>query len=1036
MAEGQRRLAAIVAADVAGYSRLMGADEEGTIATLRGHRADVFDPKIAQYHGRIANTAGDSLLIEFPSAVDALRCAIEVQAEIAARNQEIPQDRRLEFRIGINVGDVVAEGDDLLGDGVNVAARLEGLAEAGGICLSRTARDQVRDRMEIALEDMGEVEVKNIARPVRAFRVLGEGEAVATAVPAGGKAPWLKYAAVIVAIFAVIAGGGLWWGQQQSDFSPADRSKMALALPNKPSIAVLPFDNLSGDKSQDYLGDGMTDHIISAISKIPEMFVVARNSTFTYKGKPVKVQQVAEELGVRYVLEGSVQRSGEKIRVIAQLVDALNGQHLWSEHYDRNFEALFEIQDNIALNLAVAMQVQLSEGDQARVRHRTTRNLKAWAYAVRGYTFFQRFNPKDNAQARRLFEQALELDPDYVFALTQLGWTYFLPGQWGWVKDPAASLQQSMAIAQKSLAVDDTFPWTYSLLAGNLWRQGKHDQAIAAGQRAIELNPNGADPHTFLSLIQHSRGHWDEVIELSKNAMRLHPRHPSWYLIFPVRAHVFKGEFEQAIKLAELGVKKAEHSSLRTLFYYLLAFAHMEAGDETKAKANMKEGLRSATAAIGKNLENYGRGWYFEDPKILERNLTALRKAGMPEHPPATKPKKPTIAVLPFNNFSDDKAQEYFADGMTEDLITDLSKISGLSVISRTSTSGYKGRKFDVREVGKALGVAYVIEGSVRKAGGRVRINAQLIDAVTGTHLWAERYDGALDDIFALQDRVLEKIVASLALQLSGKERRRIAFRGTASVAAHDLYLRGLFQESTFSREGNRAAMELYQRALKIDPDYALPYTRMANILELGARNGWSDDIQRDLNKAVSLAEKALSLDPEDPRIHWSLGRAAARLKTPEGLRRGIAALKQAIELDPDFADAYAFLGVLHIAEGRADKGLKSVETAMAMNPRHPFWYIFMRGMTKFALADYEAALTDFEAAAERSPTALFVRFWLAASYAQLDRIDDAEWQLEELRAMGFKGTIATITETQPIQHEPYMAIYRRALRKAGIPEG
>ena len=384
---------------------------------------------------------------------------------------------------------------------------------------------------------------------------------------------------------------------------------------------------------------------------------------------------------------------------------------------------------------------------------------------------------------------------------------------------------------------------------------------------------------------------------------------------------------------------------------------------------------------------------------------------------------------------SGDADQEYFSDGMTEDLITDLSKISGLTVISRTSTSGYKGRKIDVREVGEALGVRYVMEGSVRKAGEQVRINAQLIDASTGGHLWAERYDGKLDDIFSLQDRVLEQIVGSLALTLSGDDRRRLAARGTKSVAAHDLYLRGLFHESAFSREGNREAMQLYEQALAIDPDYALPYTRMANILELSTRNGWSDDVPADLTRAVELAEKALALDPQDPKIYWSLGRAAARLRTPDALQRGIEALQRAIDLDPNFSDAYAYLCVLYIADGRAEDGVRSVETAMRLNPDYPFWYLFMRGMARYVVENYEGAIADFETAAERMPTVQFVRWWLAASYAQVGRIEDAEWQVAELDIMGFEGSIATIIETQPIQDPGYLAIYLEGLRKAGIPE-
>ena len=395
----------------------------------------------------------------------------------------------------------------------------------------------------------------------------------------------------------------------------------------------------------------------------------------------------------------------------------------------------------------------------------------------------------------------------------------------------------------------------------------------------------------------------------------------------------------------------------------------------------------------------------------------------------------PSIAVLPFQNMSGDIEQEYFADGMTEDLITDLSKISSLSVISRTSTSGYKGRTFDVREVGAALGVRYVVEGSVRKAGSQVRINAQLIDAISGSHIWADRYDGDLKDIFALQDKVLEKIVGAMALTLSKEERRRIAFRGTNNVIVHDFYLKGLFEESKFSHEGNSEAVRLYKQALSIDPDYPLPYARLSNILQLSPGSGWSGDFQDDLKEAIRLAEKAVALDNQNPALHWMLSRAIARVRGPDAMKLSIESMERAIELDPDFADAYAFLGNLYTTDHRIEDGLRSIETAMQMNPQYPFWYLFVRGMNRFMAEDYENAIVDFETAAQRSPTAQFVRWWLAASYAQAGRQDDAEWQVEELFDLGFEGSISTIDQAWPNWSAPLMERKNEALRKAGIPE-
>jgi adenylate cyclase len=388
----KRKLTAILSADAVGYSRLMAEDETATVKTIASYR-EIMATLIKQHRGRVVDSPGDNLLAEFSSVVDAVQCAVAVQNEFQTRNAELAENRRMEFRIGINLGDVIDEEDRIYGDGVNVAARLEALADPGGVCVSKTAFDQIETKLPLGYEYLGEQSVKNIPKPVRAYRVLMKPDAAGKVI--GEKRFLGRYsrrtAMAAIIILVMVAGGLVSWNiylQQSKNVEPASVEKMAYPLPDRPSIAVLPFNNLSGDSEQAYLVDGLTENVIGGLSKIPEMFVISRNSSFTYKGKSVKVQQVAEDLGVRYVLEGSVQKSGEQLRVTTQLIDALNGRHVWSEKYDRKVDNLFIVQDDITLNIAIAMQVKLTEGEQAKVRHATD-NLDAWSLAIKAQDLFE-----------------------------------------------------------------------------------------------------------------------------------------------------------------------------------------------------------------------------------------------------------------------------------------------------------------------------------------------------------------------------------------------------------------------------------------------------------------------------------------------------------------------------------------------------------------------------------------------------------------------------------------------------------------------
>ena len=629
----KRKLTAILSADVKGYSRLMGEDEEATVRTITAYR-EVIGSIVQKHRGRVVDSPGDNILAEFASVVDAVRGAVEIQEALKTRNAELPEDRKMEFRIGVNLGDVIHEEARIYGDGVNVAARVESLAEAGGICVSGTVFEHIENKLPLGYEYLGEQSVKNIIKPVRVYKVLMEPNAVGKVI--GETRPQPKQGqrvalAVVIALLLVIVGGVIWKSYFRSptpSFEVASVEKMAFPLPEKPSLAVLPFDNLSGDSSQDYFSDGITESIITALSNVTNLFVIARNSSFTYKGKPVKVQQVAEELGVRFVLEGSVQRSGDRVRITAQLNDALTGHHLWAENYDREIGDIFALQDDITEHVTVALQVKLTEGEQARIRRRHTDNPEAYEYFLRGLEVFRTFTKEANDRARKLFEKAAELDPNYAHVWQTIGRTHYRDARFGWSDTPAQSLALAEELAQKTLAVDDSDAAAYALLSLVYMTRRQHDEAVAYAEKALALAPNFADVQAMLALPFLYSGKPEEAIELVKNAMRLSPYYPSWYL--PVLGHAYRltGQYEEAIALLESWRARANPRS--ALPYLFLAFTYEEVGQGEEAQVAVAELLKRNPKA---SIKGYAKSKLFayKDPAEIERVLDSLRKAGLPE---------------------------------------------------------------------------------------------------------------------------------------------------------------------------------------------------------------------------------------------------------------------------------------------------------------------------------------------------------------------------------------------------------------------
>lgn len=624
MAEGrvQRRLAAILAADVVGYSRLMGANETGTRARFNAHLNELIAPAIANREGRIVKTLGDGILAEFASVVDAVQCAVEIQKEMANRNTGEPPDSRIDFRIGINLGDIIVEGDDIHGDGVNVAARLEGLAEPGEICISRAARDQVRDKLGYGLEDLGEVEVKNISRPVRAFRVLLDGTTVAVPNSSIVKKYWHSLAAVLAVI--LIGSGGLWWWHPWTKTVDAARpDHLAHALPNRPSIAIMPFANLSGDPKQDYFADGFTEDLITNVAQSKELFVIARNSTFTYKGRAVKVRQIAEELGVRYVLEGSMRRIGEKMRITAQLIDATAGTHVWAKRYDEPIGKLFDVQDELSQEIAGTLVTNIQVADLAKASRKRPKDLSAYDYVLQARARWDVPNRDAKIEARALAEQAIAIDPSYAPAYAILGTT--LNGayirQW---QGPEA-LDRAYEAARKAVELDPLSSVAHEVLGRVLLRRKQHAAAVDAIERSIALNPNRADHYASLADVLTFANRPGEAIDLLKKAMRLDPFYPSRYNMYLGRAYYFSKQYDEAV--TELETCAARGPKFRPC-YMFLAPAYTELGRQEDARRTVATLLElapkfSIATSVEKHLPFV--------PSAMRLYVNGLRRAGIPD---------------------------------------------------------------------------------------------------------------------------------------------------------------------------------------------------------------------------------------------------------------------------------------------------------------------------------------------------------------------------------------------------------------------
>jgi adenylate cyclase len=576
----KRKLTAVFSADVAGYSRLMGEDEAATVKTLEDYKQVMFS-LVEQHRGRVVDSPGDNVLAEFPSVVDAVECAVKTQKELKSRNDVLPENRRMEFRIGINLGDVIEKGERIYGDGVNIAARIESLADGGGICISRSTHEQVVHKLPLNYEDMGNHKVKNVVTPIHVYKVLME---------------------------------------LPSAVSQLSREPESVAMP---SIAIMPFVNLSGDPEQEYFSNGITEEIITSLSKTPKMLVIDRGSTFTYKGKAMDLSQIGRELGVQYILTGSVRKAGDRVRVNAQLIHAGRGEHLWAERYDRELKDIFALQDEITLRITQALQVKITEGEQARIYGKGTDNLDAYLKWLQGQDLLIRGGKEGNALARRMFEDAIRSDPNWAQPYVLLGWTYLMESLSGWSSSPESAFDEAINLGRKSLALDDSLPGPHGLMSQVYLYQRQHDKAIAEAQKAVALGPSLAFAFIWLGSALMYAGRSYEAINFLQKAIHLNPFPPAYWLRELGEAYRMTNRYEEAIAEFKRAVQADAHY-LNSLVSLACTYSLMGRAKDAKA---------AAAEVLGKDphfsTQDYAKTLPYKEQIDLNCVIGALHNAGL-----------------------------------------------------------------------------------------------------------------------------------------------------------------------------------------------------------------------------------------------------------------------------------------------------------------------------------------------------------------------------------------------------------------------
>lgn len=967
--EGLRKLSAIMAADVAGYSRLMADDERATVRTLTEYR-DVFSDLVERHQGRIVDTAGDSVLATFDSVVEAVEAAVAVQLELKERNEALADHRRMRFRIGVNLGDIIVREDgSVYGDGVNVAARLESLAEPGAVMVSDFARQGVGSKIGVSFEDVGEHEVKNIPDAVRAFRVLTERDQ-SNSLQQSQKigVPGLRIAAAVVLL--VLASGGAWWFGFRDEMPemvtaegiPTDDP--VLALPSGPSIAVLPFHNMTGSSEQEFFVDGITENIISGLAQFSNLFVVARNSTFQFKGTAVDVRDVASRLGVRFVLEGSVQRSNNQLRITTQLIDGENGSHLWAETYDRelNAENIFAIQDEITGHVASTLAGEsgvITRHGNLTLDARRTDDLGAYECVLRSLDFFNvNYTPENHLAVTACLENAVKSAPNYVDAWAHLAMVHFFAGHAAKLNPGSDYLERGMAAARRALELDTTSQLAHRAMSVAHYFHGELEQFKSEAEEAIALNPHHADALAEIAQNLAFTGEWERGAALTRKAMALNPMHPDWWWFTMAKYHLVKGEFDQAVAAAQK-INLEDYWVTQMTRAYI--FAH--AGRLSDAQRAVDAFIALRPDASIETAIKYYELWQFE-PHYIEAYVAAgLRIAGLAET--TVDSNRPVIAVLPFDNMSGDPEQEYFADGISEDIITRLAQYPNILVLGRNTTFQFKGEAVDVPTIAEKLGADYVVEGSIRRGGDTVRVTTQLLGGDEWGHLWAQTYDRTLNpaNLFAVQDEITEAVASRIGdpYGLIGRHELRISQRQTPEhLSSYECVLRYFEYVRDLSAEGHKRVLNCLTRVVEDEPDYGLARAFLGDVQIDDVAFGFASSPDSSLDTALAHVEQSLRSDPGSARVRIRWARA---LFFTGKYDRARAEAERALEISPNDTDVISIASEVFNHSGLYERSQELFDRVVTMNPNYPLWMNWHPYRYHMARGEYAEAVRWLEMA-------------------------------------------------------------------------